>query len=660
MRKSFILGSLVLLVAVLAWQCDTEPELKSIKSNETEALTWLNHHDTVSYVGINTCMQCHANVHQSFIKTGMGQSLGAADTLKSIAEISGHQVLYDEYKDLSYQPYWQANQLWLKEFRLDENGDTSFQQEKRIDYVIGSGQHTNSHLWEENAYYHQAPFTWYAQEGKLDFPPGFEAGNNSRFNREIGLECMSCHNAMPTKFVIGSTNKFRQIPQGIDCERCHGPGGAHVAKIMRGEITDTSVERDPTIVNPKRLSAQLQFEICQRCHLQGNAVLKSGKSFFDFKPGMELKEILQVYLPRYEQSEDRFIMASHADRFKLSACFQSAPEQFTCTSCHNPHISVKETNTRRFNNSCGNCHGGQEQIVCSERLEERLALEDNCVACHMPPSQATDIPHVSVHDHFIRKPQKLVDQLKADGVFIRLESINDPAPSPRDKALAYLQQFERFGARPFYLDSAAVFLNQVERSHPEHLYLWTYYFHLSANREELFHFAEQFGVENILNSLKESETENRDAWTAYRLAEAYKFKGAQNQAIELYRRAVELAPFIADFRNKLASLLFQSGDITAAEAEWKKVLTEQSYHRESLNNLAYLLLQQRRNQEAAAYLEVCLDLYPDYELAWQNQLTLAMQNEDAPGVRKALESLLRINPQNQSARNLYRKFFDET
>jgi hypothetical protein len=41
-----------------------------------------------------------------------------------------------------------------------------------------------------------------------DLPPGFENGFNERFDRPIGLECMSCHNAMPTEFVAGSTNKF--------------------------------------------------------------------------------------------------------------------------------------------------------------------------------------------------------------------------------------------------------------------------------------------------------------------------------------------------------------------------------------------------------------------------------------------------------------------
>lgn len=648
----------MLMVFTLALQChpNTSQEAGELASGSSE-LAWLNHHDSVSYVGIETCMQCHPGIHQTFFQTGMGQSIGKADTLKSIADIDGEALLYDEFLKLYYRPHWQANQLLLEEFRL-KGEDTIHQLKQSIDYVIGSGQHTNSHLWEENGYFHQAPFTWYAQEAKLDFPPGFEDGNNSRFSRIIGLECMSCHNAMPTEFVLGSSNKFKNIPEGINCERCHGPGGAHVAKIRRGEITDTSKGPDRSIVNPKRLSAQLQFEICQRCHLQGNAVLKPGKSFFDFKPGMKLKEVMQVFLPRYEESENRFIMASHADRFKLSKCYQSAPEEYTCTSCHNPHLSVKETNLKNFNLSCFKCHGGTENLHCSAP-EEDLNLENhNCVKCHMPPSQATDIPHVTVHDHYIRKPKEILDVLQEQGAFISLKAINDKAPEARDKALAFLQQYERFSARPLFLDSAAFYLNKVSKDHSEHLYLWSYYFYLAKDYEQLYHFGAQYGTEKLLAQLKVQDFSNQDAWTTHRLGEAYKQKGDLENALKFYQRSVDLAPFIGDFKNKYASALYQQKQVDLAEQLWKEVLVEEERHRESLNNLAFLLLQQNRGDEARFYLDQCLQYYPDYLLAWQNLATWAMQGQDALTLKKALEAVLRLDPNNARAQSLYQNYFE--
>ncbi len=35
-----------------------------------------------------------------------------------------------------------------------------------------------------------------------------------------------------------------------------------------------------------------------------------------------------------------------------------------------------------------------------------MKVGDNCVNCHMPLKGAKDIPHVSIHDHYIRKPGK--------------------------------------------------------------------------------------------------------------------------------------------------------------------------------------------------------------------------------------------------------------
>ena len=43
---------------------------------------------------------------------------------------------------------------------------------------------------------------------------------------------------------------------------------AHVQEKQAGNIVDTSKTPDYTIVNPRRLSTELQNNICQRCHLQ--------------------------------------------------------------------------------------------------------------------------------------------------------------------------------------------------------------------------------------------------------------------------------------------------------------------------------------------------------------------------------------------------------
>jgi predicted CXXCH cytochrome family protein len=270
-----------------------------------------------------------------------------------------------------------------------------------VNYIVGSGQHTNSHLKITNGYLSQMPMTFYTQKKRWDLPPGFENGVNTRFSRKIGLECMSCHNAFP-EYVLGSENKYSSIGKGIDCERCHGPGSAHVAQRQTGSKIDTSKYIDYSIVNPAKLSIDAQFDICQRCHLQGNTVLKEGKSFFDFKPGQKLSDYMSVFLPKYKNADKEFIMASHADRLKQSACFIKSYEKvkaknalkpykdaMTCITCHNPHISVRETNKNTFNEACINCHkdiaveAGDKKNLLKSGCGLFSSKMSNCTSCNL-------------------------------------------------------------------------------------------------------------------------------------------------------------------------------------------------------------------------------------------------------------------------------------
>jgi hypothetical protein len=103
--------------------------------------------------------------------------------------------------------------LQFLEYRL-KGKDTIYKRQETVDYIVGSGQHTNSHIQSVNGYLNQMPMTFYTQKQKWDLPPGFEDGRNTRFMRKIGLECMSCHNNYP-EFVIGSENKFTMLCQKV-------------------------------------------------------------------------------------------------------------------------------------------------------------------------------------------------------------------------------------------------------------------------------------------------------------------------------------------------------------------------------------------------------------------------------------------------------------
>jgi tetratricopeptide (TPR) repeat protein len=646
MRLALLFSFLFLIFCMNACYTNRQDEQK-----EAVELAFLNLGDSAHEVGIETCKNCHADKFSTFIHTGMGSSFGPTSRQKSSADFSTHPVVYDAYSDFYYSPFFQDEQLYIKEFRL-EGKDTIHQLVQAINYIVGSGQHTNSHLFQSGKYLFQAPLTWYAQKKKWDLPPGFEKGMNTRFSRKIGYECMTCHNAY-SQHVEGSDNAYEEIPHGINCERCHGPGSIHVRRKMAGEIIDTSKYADYSIVNPKRLSPDLQFEICQRCHLQGNAVLNVGKSFADFRPGMRLNEIMTVFLPRYKGREDEFIMASHADRMKMSKCYTSSKEKsFNCITCHNPHVSVKQTGKEHFNQKCLSCHG--EEKPCPDPASFVQGKAVNCTSCHMPESGSVDIPHVSVHDHYIRKPlkKKELDEIKQ---FIGLAAINHPAPPPLSRAEAYLNQYEKFDRQPYMLDSCLNYLNAHadKKSNPDWIPLWVRYFFLKEDYRNLMAFAaNHIPGNNKPAFFQRRDPENRDAYTAYRIGEAFMNAGNHAVALNWFRAAVRLAPGIPEFSNKLAASMMSSGQKTEAKKIYDDLVDEHPYFYPAYSNLGYLLYSEGKQKEAHLHFDKALQLNPDYENGVLNKANALLNEKRYKEAGILLQRFLKRHPQSAGARQL--------
>ncbi len=609
------------------------------KQGKTDTAFFLNLQDTVDYVGIATCRECHADHYHTFIETGMGSSFGEASAGRSKAVWNNVKPVYDAKKDLYYLPFSAGGKYFIREYRL-KNGDTTHSRTEQITHIVGSGHHTNSHFWRDGDYWFQAPLTFYTQSGKWDLPPGYET-TNTGFSRKIDVECMSCHNGMP-KVEEGSINKFTHTPQGIDCERCHGPGELHVAEKRKGIIVDVNKMADRTIVNPSRLPWKLQVDICQRCHLQGNNVLKPGKKFTDFRPGMHLDSIFEIYMPIHENGK-AFYMAGHAERLQMSKCFNVSNKEggklnLTCITCHNPHVSVRKTNTELFNKACNNCHspgGNAAKLNCRAPAHEIQKAGNNCVGCHMPKSGTADIPHVTVHDHYIRKPAAQ-NQLNP-GKPVGLYSVNQRSPKPAMQLQAYLTWFEKFDANPVYLNQAGKLLD-------------------NGNKEQEVHYHYAHGQwDKIIAISTELNSAEISAWTAYRTAKAYDKRMKTENAAEWYRTAVEKMPLQADFAAELGNALIRLKRFSEAIDILSQTLKQQSKHELALLNLGVAEWLNGNSGKALVHLKKVVSLFPDNENArlYLAEIYLKVGNKDL--ARMQLNEALRIQPANREAKELLQR-----
>ena len=585
----------------------------------SEYTSYLNHNDTVKYVGKEQCRMCHSEIYDSYINTGMGKSLHFATRNNSALEGSDMTIIHDSIRNLSYQPFFRNDSLYLKEFRLKEK-DTIHLLIKKVDYKIGSGHHTNSHLFEINGYLHQMPYTYYTQSEIADLPPGFENGQNSRFSREIGLECMSCHNAH-SSHESASFNKYNHIPQGIDCERCHGPGEAHVKMKLAGEIIDTSKYIDYSIVNPKKLPLDLQFDVCQRCHLQGTSILANGKSFESFRPGMHLEDIMDTYLPKYKDDYS-FIMASHADRLKQSSCFKNS--EMTCISCHDPHKSVTSLEKNYFDNKCMQCHD-----VCDDEQTQ------NCTSCHMPESSSSDIMHVSITDHKIGIHS---DSKRNRGEFLGLFSINNPNPTNLSRAKAYLKRYESFEAKAIYLDSAWYYLQRSKENFTSYIQ----YFYLNNDAKYLINFV-------MSNNINESEYTPSDLALAFsRMGEVFGNNNLLDDSEKYHRKAILYMPFVIDYKIKYGSFLFDNKKIDDAKKQYLDALVLNPTIKEVHVNLGLISMLEGKYKKAESSLNQAIALDPDYIIAYENLVLLSQKRNNYKDVKRYLNKILEIAPQHKA------------
>jgi len=600
---------------------------------------YLNHSPDVKYVGMEACQPCHQSIYDSYIETGMGRSFYRPNVEEVIEEFGA--VVHDSFSNYYYYPYWKDSIFYVREFRL-KGADTVYIREEKVDYIVGSGHQTRSYIMERNGYFYEFPITWYVSKGIWDLSPGYEGGQNSRFDREIGEECLACHTGH-FSYMEGSKNRFQEVTLGIDCEQCHGPGEAHIAKIRGGDMTDVGAEIDYSIVNPKKLGVERQFDVCQQCHLQGINVLHGGRSVRDFRPGEALHSTFDVFIERQANAQ-AFGIASHAERLMESVCFiqTNAKEagSFTCTSCHDPHKSIQVTDSMVYIRQCMSCH---EEEGCSELEANRMAVGGNCIGCHMLKGGTSDIPHVSFHDHKIRVVRD--EKVDTEGIASYLKLVCGTSKDVENDAWgeSFLLYYERNEKDRRYLSLADSLLD-VDNV---------------CNRGRLAYHQGKYGeAEELVKRCLGEDEEDIDV--SFLLGEILEAKGEWGEAYEVYEGIYSHNSeiFEAGLKAVTTMLRAREGDrsvLVEARGRLEALMVMKPFDVRVLTNLGFVYMNERRFGEAKRFLNRALSYSPDNVKALENRIYIGLLEGDKKGAKASLDRLLEIMPDYVDAAGLKKK-----
>ena len=283
-------------VVTLIWACNQN---NSKLENQTKVVK------KEGIVDPSTCISCHKTQVDGFLKTGKVRSFYPATTKEKFENWKANAV-YDPIKNFYYQPFQIGDIFFVKEFRL-ENGDTIHSRKEKIDFFIGSGNQTRSYLYNRNGYLFEIPITWYSRKKIWDLSPGYENGSNSRFDREVGGECLYCHNAGYEE-VANSSNRYSSFGQALSCESCHGSVKSHLDEMIRTKGNSKNLH----LISLGKLPQQAQLDVCRQCHLEGVKVKKENAKIGEYKPGQLLSDFYEVFIPTTGSYD--FGFAFHAER----------------------------------------------------------------------------------------------------------------------------------------------------------------------------------------------------------------------------------------------------------------------------------------------------------------------------------------------------------
>lgn len=364
------------------------------------------------YVDDAVCANCHPDKAETYQQVGMAKSFYRPRTGVFIEDFEAPPYFHAPSRQY-FEMRRRGDDVIFRRYMRAADGEPIHVFEQKVDWILGSGHHARTYIYATPAgELYQLPIGWYSQTREWRMSPGYDRADHEGVSRRVRHECMFCHNAYPDvteeKHSYWRPQNFpAKLPEGIGCQRCHGPGAEHARRPTR-----------EAIVNPARLSPKLRNDICYGCHMQPTVIIsglrKFGRGIYSFRPGQPLDDYMhrldidEENLPRAE----RFEINHHPYRLEQSRCFTESKGQLSCLTCHDPHRKI--TDVAHYRKACMSCH------------ETAHRISEDCTSCHMQKRRPQDVVHTVMTDHFIRRvpggPELLAPREEREPLLIRIDS----------------------------------------------------------------------------------------------------------------------------------------------------------------------------------------------------------------------------------------------
>ncbi len=596
----FTIAWLLLIAAAGCGQREADVPRQPVAGANVSARGPLPASRPAGFVGSEACRECHAAICDLYATHPMGRSLGEVTQVESIEQCPSGEI--DAGGSRRYRVECEDGEVWHHEYLTNDAGEVVYDQAEQVQYAVGSGQRGRAYLLKRNGLLHQSPLGWYSTGDRWDLSPGYSADAHQRFQRRIGDGCLYCHAGKVDSIGHDRYAESPFVEASIGCERCHGPGAAHIDFHHAASVTnldpwvaESTVAGDP-IVNPAKLDIASRESVCNQCHLQGRyTVPRYGRSFFDFRPGDRTEDIFVCLVDASgHDAANVSRVVSQVEQMRQSRCYVESQATLGCTSCHDPHAPVAPADRADFyRERCNRCHDDGGCSLPPDQQSAAPAL-GSCIHCHMPANEQTNVPHTAQTDHRI---PRLINQ--------------PPSRAPARRSAVQTERTSPSGGSPL-----AVF----------------------GDAATIPHWEQQRAIGIALMS---------QAWSTKDLALAREavVKLVPPRTIQdgVDAMLAALTPDIPAL-NELAAYFWLTGHPDHAGTVWSHVLELSAEDETALGGLVLVSGQGGDTADAVGYLDRLLAITPNDPQWLTQKAKLAWQRGDRQKAFEAAEHLLRVDP----------------